>query len=193
MLRARLGVLLAAGVGQMLAQTIRAGRSAIIPLYAADVLGSGVGEIGLIVGLAAAIDMSLFYPAGWIMDHLGRKCAIVPSFFIQALGMLCVPFAASFAGLLAVAALIGFGNGLGSGGMMTLGADLAPAEARSEFWGPWRLIGDGGHTGGPIVVGQVADLLALPQAAWAMCMAGLCAALVFILLLPEPLQKGMGV
>lgn len=191
-LRERFRILLAAGVGQLLAQMIRAGRSAIIPLYAADVLGLDVRAIGLIVSLASAVDMSLFYPAGWVMDHLGRKYAIVPSFAIQALGMFLMPLTGSFTGLLLAAMLLGLGNGMGAGSMMTLGADLAPKEARGEFLGLWRLIGDGGQTGGPIIVGQVADLVALPTAAWAMAAAGLCAALVFGLLMPEPL-KGQGV
>ena len=183
------GTLTAAGGGQLLAQMIRAGRSAIIPLYAADVLGLDVQAIGLIVSLASAVDMSLFYPAGWIMDHLGRKFAIVPSFALQALGMALVPAASSFAGLLAVAMLIALGNGIGSGTMMTLGADLAPKDARGEFLGLWRLIGDAGQTGGPMVVGQVADMVALPTAAWALCAAGVAAALVFGLLVPESLTN----
>lgn len=189
MLRAKGRVLAAAGTGQILAQMIRAGRAAIIPLYAADVLGLDVQAIGLIVSLSSAIDMSLFYPAGWLMDHWGRKWAIVPSFAVQAVGMFLVPFTASFAGLLAAASLIGLGNGIGAGTMMTMGADLAPDRAKGEFLGVWRLIGDGGHTGGPIVVGQVAEMVALPTAAWALAAAGLCAALVFGLLVPEPLKQ----
>jgi MFS family permease len=187
-LKERYRVLIASGGGQLLAQMIRAGRSAIIPLYAADVVGLDVTAIGAIVSLSSAVDMSLFYPAGWIMDHLGRKFAIVPSFLIQAVGMFLIPFTTSFGSLLAAAAVIGFGNGLGSGSMMTLGADLAPKHARGEFLGIWRLIGDVGQTGGPILVGQVADLVALPTAAWAIGAAGLCAGLIFWRLVPEPLK-----
>lgn len=188
-LRSGYRALLTAGSGQLLAQMIRAGRTAIIPLYAADVLGLDVRAVGLIVSLASAVDMSLFYPAGWIMDHLGRKWAIVPSFVIQTVGMALVPLTGTYLGLLLAACLIGLGNGLSSGTMMTLGADLSPKEGRGEFLGIWRLIGDGGRTGGPIVVGQVADVLALPTAAWAMAAAGACAALVFGLLVPETLKK----
>jgi MFS family permease len=133
--------------------------------------------------------MALFYPAGWIMDHLGRKWAIVPSFLIQALGLSLVPLTGSFAGLLSASLLIGFGNGLGSGSMMTLGTDLAPQEARGEFLGVWRLIGDGGRTGGPLVVGQVADLMTLPAAAWAISGAGLVAGTIFVLFVPETLKR----
>jgi MFS family permease len=176
-------------MGQLFAQTIRAGRSAIIPLYAADAIGLDVQQIALIVSLSSAVDMSLFVPAGLLMDRLGRKFAIVPSFAIQALGMALVPLTGSFYGLLATTLLIGFGNGLGSGTMMTLGADLSPPESRDEFLGVWRLIGDGGHAGGPYAVGQVADWVALPTAAWVMSAAGGLAALVFALLVPETLKK----
>ncbi|MBN1401000.1 MAG: MFS transporter [Anaerolineae bacterium] len=187
-LKERYRVLIASGGGQLLAQMIRAGRPAIIPLYAADVLGLDVTAIGAIVSLGSAVDMSLFYPAGWIMDRLGRKYAIVPSFLIQAVGMCLVPFTGTFWGLLAAEMVIGFGNGLGAGCMMTLGADLAPKHARGEFLGIWRLIGDVGHMGGPMLVGQVADLVTLPTAAWAIAGAGLGAALVFWRLVPEPLK-----
>ena len=188
-LKARSRILLAAGAGQIFAQMIRAGRGAIIPLYAADVLGMDVDAIGLLTTIAAGVEMTLFYPAGWIMDHWGRKAAIVPSFAIQAMAMACVPFTRDFTGLLLVTTLIGFGNGLSSGAMLTLGSDLAPSKARGGFLGVWRFIGDTGSTGGPMVVGGVADLVALPTAAWAMAASGLLAALTFGLLLPETLKQ----
>lgn len=188
-LRAQAKLLSVAGLGQLLAQTIRAGRRVIIPLFAADVLGLDVQQIGLIISIAAAVDMSLFLPAGWLMDRYGRKFAIVPSFLVQGVGMALIPLTAGFGGLLAVTCLIGFGNGLGSGTMMTLGADLAPAETRSEFLSTWRFIGDTGFTLGPVVVGGVADLLVLPMAALAMAASGLLASFVFGRLMPETLPR----
>lgn len=182
---ARYRVLAVAGVGQLFAQMVRNGRSSVLPLYAADVVGLQVNQIGLVVSLASAVDMSLFYPAGWLMDRLGRKYAILPSFLLQALGMFLLPFTHTYSALLAAAMLIAFGNGIGSGTMMTLGADLAPKESRGAFLGVWRLIGDAGTAGGPIVVGQVADLVSLPMAPWAMAAAGLSAGLIFGLLVPE--------
>jgi MFS family permease len=187
-LRTRYGILAPAGAAQLFAQMIRAGRGIIIPLYGADVIGLDVGTIGLVVSLASAVDMSLFYPAGLIMDRLGRKYAIVPSFLVQALGMSLLPLTGSFVGLLAVASLIGLGNGLGSGSMMTLGSDLAPRGSHAEFLGIWRWIGDAGSTGGPLVVGAIAELVVLPTAALVMGGAGLIAAMVFIFFVPETLE-----
>jgi len=188
-LRSRLHILAPAGVGQLFAQMIRSGRSTIIPLYAADVIGLDVQLIGLVVSISSAVDMLFFYPAGLIMDRLGRKWAVVPSFAIQALGMSLVPLTGSFAGILFAASLIGFGNGFSSGSMMTLGADLAPETARGEFLSIWRLIGDVGSSGGPLAVGAIADAVALPTAALLMACAGLLASATFGFFVPETLQK----
>ncbi|MYA93258.1 MAG: MFS transporter [Chloroflexi bacterium] len=182
-------ILASAGTAQVFGQMIRAGRTVIIPLYAADALSLSIDQIGLIISLSVAVDFSLFMVAGWLMDRYGRKFAIVPCFGIQALGMALVPFAASFGGLLFAATVIGIGNGLGSGSMMTLGSDLSPAGSRGEFLGVWRLIGDVGHTGAPLVVGVVADALLLSSAIWVIAGAGLLAAGIFTFLVPETLRK----
>jgi MFS family permease len=104
--------------------------------------------------------------------------------------MACVPLTGSFGGLLACAMLAGMGNGLTSGSMMTLGADLAPPDARSEFLSLWRLIGDVGGTSGPSIGGFVADSFALPAAALTLSGAALIASSIFGLLLPETLHAG---
>jgi MFS family permease len=149
--------LTAANVAQLCAQMIRAGRQTIIPFYGEAVLGLNVAQIGTIQSAASLVDMLLFVPAGYVMDRFGRKWSSVPSFAVMALGMLLIPFATGFGALLAIAMLIGFGNGLGSGSMMTLGADLAPRGATGEFLGLWRLVGDSGAAGGPVVVGAFTD------------------------------------
>src|SRR5829696_8851588 len=119
----------AAGVAQTFAQMIRAGRLFIIPIYGADVLNLEPAEIGLVLTVSALLDVSMFIPAGLLMDRFGRKTAAVPSFAIMTLGVAFIPLASSFEGLMLAGAVIGFGNGLGSGTMMTLGADLAPENA----------------------------------------------------------------
>lgn len=183
------GVFSTAGLGQIFVQMLRSGTLVIIPLYADRVLGLGVQDIGFIMSLGAAMDMLMFLPAGIVMDRLGRKYAIVPSFIIQACGMAIIPFTASFGGLLFAAGLIGFGNGLSSGTMMTIGSDLAPTNSRGEFLGVWRLIGDIGSSGGPIVVGAIAGALTLPPSALVMTGIGFLAAWTFSYHVPETLKK----
>jgi MFS family permease len=187
--RAYAGILTTAGIAQLLAQMIRTGRNSIIPLYAADVVGLDVQAIGWIVTLSAAIDMAMFYPAGVIMDRFGRKFASVPSFLIQGIGMALVPLTFSFETLLMATLVIGFGNGIGSGTMLTLGSDLAPKESMGEFLGVWRLIGDAGSTAAPIAVGSVADLVGLAMSALVLGGVGIGAAALLLFFVPETLRR----
>ncbi len=188
-LRRNAGDVLGAAAAQVFAQMIRSGRQLIVPLYGSRVLGMDAGAIGTIVSISAVIDMSLFLPAGMLMDRLGRKYASIPSFLVMALGMALVPLADGFAGLLLATAVIGLGNGLGSGTMMTLGADLAPREAAGEFLGLWRLVGDGGQMAGPLVVGALAGALGFTVTALTLSGVGLLAAGTIYLAVQETLQS----
>jgi MFS family permease len=178
----------AAGAAQIFAQMIRSGRQTLLPLYATVRLGLDLQTLGTIMTVSAAVDMMMFYPAGLIMDRWGRKHASIPCFLVMALGMALLPFCHSAGALLAVAILIGVGNGFGSGTMLTLGADLAPRQGTGEFLGLWRLVGDIGSTGGPLVVGVIADISSLPVSALAMCLIGLLASGTLARFVPETLQ-----
>lgn len=182
----------AAAVALTMAQMIRAGRYLIIPLYGADVLGLDAGQIGLVMTLGALTDVAMFVPAGIVMDRFGRKVASVPSFTVMALGVAMIPLAHSFLGLVAASVVIGLGNGLGSGAMMTLGADLAPPGATGEFLGVWRLIGDVGASLGPLVVGWVAAAAGLRGGAYVLALTGVGAALTIALLVQETRSRPAG-
>ena len=46
-----------------------------------------------------------------------------------------------------------------------------------------------GQTGGPLVVGIVADILVLSSAVWVIAGSGLAAASIFLLFVPETLKR----
>ncbi|MFL5761635.1 MAG: MFS transporter [Thermomicrobiales bacterium] len=175
----------AASVAQTLAQMIRAGRQFILPIYGAKVVGLSAAEIGVIVTVASILDVAMFVPAGILMDRFGRKVAAVPSFAVMAIGVGMIPFSSSYAGLLVAACVIGLGNGLGSGTMMTLGADLAPSGATGEFLGIWRLIGDAGAFVGPIAVGLIASSTSLSGSAYLLSAIGFSATFTLAFLVKE--------
>ncbi len=147
----------AASVAQVSAKMIRQGRQALIPFFAGVVLGLDSAQVGLLQSASSMIDMTLFFPAGIIMDRFGRKFTSVPSFALMSVGIALMPLATGFGSMMLIVLLIGFGNGLGSGAMMTLGTDLAPRGAVGEFMGVWRFVGDAGAASGPIAVGSLAD------------------------------------
>lgn len=188
-LREHGSILARAGLGQILAQLTRRGWIVLIPLYGSNVLGLDVQTIGVVVGVGSAMDVVTFYLSGVIMDRFGRKWAIVPSFALQGLGALLIGQTTGAVSLALVAGWIGLANGLSSGTMMTLGADLAPADQRGEFLSVWRLIGDMGFVAGPLAVGIVAQVLVLQLSTVAVAGAGLGAVLVFSFLVPETLKR----
>ncbi|MGI8486237.1 MAG: MFS transporter [Thermomicrobiales bacterium] len=174
----------AASVAQFFGQLVRQGRLLLIPLMGVAI-GLSLSQIGLVLAVSSLVDMSMFYPAGVIMDRFGRKYSAVPSFAILAVGVGMLAFATSYWSLMAIGVLIGLGNGLGSGSMMTLGADLSPPGATGEFLGVWRLIGDIGNVTGPLLVGLIGEHLSLNTSAIALMMAGLFAAGIFFTLVRE--------
>lgn len=178
-------ILFSAGSGQILAQLIRAGWAVLIPLYAANVLNLEVDTIGFIVSVGAGMDMLFFLTSGFIMDKFGRKWAIVPSFILQAIGVMFIIFAGDAIQLAIVAGFIGFSNAISSGTMMTLGSDLAPAHLRGEFLSIWRLIGDSGFAFAPMIIGAIAQAFVLQSSAISISGAGFGAALLFIFFVPE--------
>ena len=167
---------------------LRTGRQTLIPL-SGEALGLSVGDIGLILSISSAIDMTLFVPTGFIMDRLGRKWASLPCILIMSAGLALVPFADGFITLMLAGLVLGFGNGLGSGIMLTLGADLAPEENTAEFLGMWRLISDSGRAIGPAAIGQIGQAAALTVAGLAPAGVGVGGAAILIFLVPETLIR----
>lgn len=148
------------GIGVMLVSAVRATRQAVIPLWA-DHLALAPSVAALIYGLAGGVEMLVFYPAGKVMDQKGRRWVAVPSMLIMGVPLLLMPFTHGAATLLFAAAVIGFGNGIGSGMVMTLGADHSPRLGRAHFLGVWRLMSDLGSSCGPALLSLLAATLSL--------------------------------
>jgi MFS family permease len=135
------------------------------------------------------VDAVLFYPVGMVMDRYGRKWMSVPCLALFAVSLAAMPLTQGYYSLLAVAMLAGFANGLGTGSLLILGSDLAPAKSRAEFLGIWRLIGDLGHAGGPLMIGALIELATLGAAATATAGVGLAGAAVMYWLVDETLRR----
>lgn len=153
-------VFLTLGLGVLLVSAVRASRQVVIPLWA-DHLAMAPAVASLVYGLAGGIDMLVFYPAGKVMDHKGRRWVAVPSMVIMGAAMLLMPLTSGFTTLLIASLAIGFGNGIGSGMIMTLGADHSPRHGRAHFLGVWRLMSDIGSSCGPALLSFLAGSLSL--------------------------------
>ncbi|MDP9694317.1 UNVERIFIED_ORG: MFS family permease [Arthrobacter globiformis] len=178
------GVFLTAGMGILLLSALRTSRQVVIPLWA-DHLGLDPTHASLVYGLSGAIDMLVFYPAGKVMDRRGRQWVAIPSTLIMGVALVLIPLTAGFTSLLLAALLIGFGNGISSGLVMTLGADFSPDRGRGQFLGLWRFMADAGSTGGPVLLSAVTAVASLGAGVTATGVLGFAAAGVFAVVLPR--------
>ena len=156
-------VLLTVGLAVIIIGISRSVRASLLPLWA-DHVGISAATTSVIFALAAAIDLAFLLPGGWVMDQVGRTVVAVPVVVAVAVGALLLPLTTGPVGVALVMSLIALGNGLGSGIVMTLGADTAPEFGRSQFLGAWRLCGAIGTSGGPLLVGVAAAIAPLAAA-----------------------------
>ena len=170
-------VFLTVGIGVLLVSAVRSSRQVVVPLWA-DNLGLNPAVTSLIYGLSGAIDMLVFYPAGRVMDKKGRIWVAVPSMALMGISLLLMPLTTGAVSLLLVALLIGFGNGIGSGLIMTLGADYSPRHGRAQFLGIWRFLADAGGSSGPAILAGLTAAVTLSFGVAVTGLLGLAAAAV---------------
>ncbi len=167
-----LGTLGAAGLA---VQAVRQSRQTVLPLWC-EQTGLDATATSLVVGLSGAVDTALFYPAGAVMDRFGRRAVGVPSMLVLGAAHALLPLAHSAGAVALVGALMGLGNGMGAGLVMTLGADAAPPGRRAQFLGAWRLVTDTGVAAGPLLVGAAAGAAGLAVAGGGVALLALGAA-----------------
>lgn len=163
-LRGSRRVLLTLGTGIVVIGAVRASRIGLVPLWAEHV-GLNAAQTSLVFGVAAGVEMLLFYPVGSVMDRHGRVWGAVPCVVVMGVALLLLPHTSTLLGVAAVTVLAAVGNGLGSGIVMTLGADHAPEDGRPQFLGGWRFLSVVGGSGGPALIALVSALLGLAAAA----------------------------
>jgi MFS family permease len=168
-------LLMTLGVAVLAIGAARAARQVVLPLWAVHI-GLSPEVTSLVFGIASAVDMALFYPSGKVMDRHGRLAVAVPSMLILGGAMAVLPLTGGIVGLTLVAMVMSFGNGIGSGIVMTLGADVAPPDNRLRFLSMWRLMSDTGNALGPVVVSVIASVWALAAGIVAVGGVGLLAA-----------------
>lgn len=191
-LRQSRGVLSRLGVGAALIGAIRTSRAVILPLWAVSI-GIGDSATALIIGVAGAVDFALFYLSGQIMDRFGRLASALPSMIGLGVGHLVLAatpdLPANVEWFIASAMWMSVANGIGSGILMTLGADLADKRNPAPFLGAWRFTGDLGGAGAPLLVAGVTAVASLAAASAAMGVLGLVGAVILARYVPRHVPR----
>lgn len=168
--RLHIGALMRLGVASGILQILRSSRSVLLPLWAVSI-GMGDSETALIIGIAAAVDFALFYTSGQAMDKFGRLAAAVPTMVLMSASLMVLAFThdlpAAQTWFIVMAMTLAIGNGLSSGIILTLGADLADKANPAQFLGAWRLTTDSGAAVGPIFISSFIALTTISISSFA--------------------------
>ena len=156
-LRRHWRILAKAGPAAGLAVAVRQGRYVAVPLIAAE-LGLSPSATGGLVAVGTGADLLLFPLSGYLMDRFGRLYAIVPSFTLVTAGLVILAYSHTALMVAVSGAVMGIGNGIGSGTMLTMASDLAPSEARGQVLSGLAVLQDTGSLLGPIIVGVSAGV-----------------------------------
>jgi MFS family permease len=187
-IRLHWGTLARMGTGAALVGALRASRQVILPLWAVSI-GIADSQTALIIGLAGAVDFALFYVSGQIMDRFGRLWSAVPSMVGLAAGHLALAFThdapTAVGWFIAAALMLSLANGIGSGILMTLGADLAPPRNPAPFLGAWRFTGDVGNAAAPLAISAITAAVSIAFASGVMGVLGLVGAAVLLRYVPR--------
>jgi MFS family permease len=173
------GVLVRLGTASGITGALRSSRTVLLPLWALSI-GMQDVQIALVMGIATAIDFALFFSSGQVMDRWGRRWSAVPSMAIMAISPLILCFThdltANVAWFIACAMILSAGNGLASGLILTLGADLAPRGNPAPFLGAWRFTVDAGSSAAPLAIAAITAVASISVAAGALGLVGLLGA-----------------
>ncbi|WP_449280996.1 MFS transporter [Leucobacter sp.] len=165
--RAGRGPLLRIGGSAAALSGLRSVKDVLLPLWGVSI-GMDATGIALVVGISGTIDFALFYTSGQVMDRFGRLWAALPATVAMAVSFLVLACTHDLPGaeawLLGCAVVIGVGNGLSSGILLTLGADLAPRDDPAPYLAAWRTLTDLGGAVAPLAVSAIAAA-SLPLAA----------------------------
>jgi MFS family permease len=185
-------VLLRLGSGAGLIGALRAGRQVILPLWAVSV-GLDDSTAALVIGIAGAVDFALFYTSGQIMDRWGRLASALPCMVGLSISYFLLAWSghldARVGWFVAIAMGMSLANGVGSGILMTLGADLAPRDHPAPFLGAWRFTGDFGQAAAPLLISGVTAVASIAVASGVMGVLGLVGAGILLRYVPRYLPR----
>jgi MFS family permease len=156
--------LVVASLGPLLVASARQGRHVVVPLIG-DELELDAAAIGLLVAVGTAADFLLFPVAGWASDRFGRLSSMIPAFSLMAVGLGLLAVADTVTQAVVAGVIMGLGNGLSAGSMLTLSTDLAPVDEPGPFIAGFHTLSGAGTFIGPLAVGWVAEVHGLGTAA----------------------------
>ena len=183
------------GTGAALVGALRASRTVILPLLGGEHRHLGDANTALIIGIAGGGRLRAVLRQrpdhGPVRPALERRAVddrAGPRAIVLRLHARPRPSARVW--FVVVAIVLALANGIGSGILMTLGADLAPPDHPAPFLGAYRFTGDAGTAAAPLALSGLTAAASLSFAAGTIGVVGLLGAGLLFRWVPRFIDRG---
>ena len=180
-----MGFRLVCGIGFMNAVVRTGGLFAIVPIVGTVRLNMEATQIGLCMAIGSIAGLIVTYPAGVLVDRLGRKPVIVPATLAVAIAFVIFALAPDYTWFLVATILWGVSSSVSGAAPSAYAADISSKAHGAAAMSTYRTLADVGYVIGPIVLGVLADWygLSLPLFVSSILLVGV--ALAFARYAPE--------
>jgi MFS family permease len=135
-------------------------RIALVPLFISDVMGRGVGVIGVVLATFAAGNALAVIPSGYLSDRMGRRTLLIIGLAASGVATIWLGIVSSLPAFLVAACIAGATTGIFMSPMQAAVADILGNEARAGTpVAAVQMMSDLGAIVGSIAVGRIAEHL----------------------------------
>jgi len=144
-------------------------RFALVPLFAADVLGHGAGIAGLALAAFAVGNVIVVIPAGRFSDRIGRKPLLITGLALAGISTAALGLTSSLPIFLGEAVFAGAASGLYGSPQQAAVADIIGRARGGQAVAAFQMMSDFGSIVGSFLVGMIAQTLSF---GWAFAISG---------------------
>ncbi|MGA7055126.1 MAG: MFS transporter, partial [Mycobacterium sp.] len=135
-------------------------RIALVPLFISDVMGRGVGAIGVVLGAFAAGNALAVIPSGYLSDRMGRRTLSIVGLAASGVAIIALGVVSSLPAFVVIACVSGATTGIYMSPLQASVADILGSEARAGTpVAAVQMMADLGAIIGSMTVGWVAQHL----------------------------------
>ncbi|MFP1154894.1 MFS transporter [Mycobacterium sherrisii] len=133
-------------------------RVALVPLFISDVMGRGVGVIGVVLAAFAGGNALAVVPSGYLSDRMGRRTLLIVGLVTSGLATGWLGFVSALPTFLIAAAVVGAMTGIFMSPLQAAVADILGSQARAGLpVATVQMMSDLGAIVGSLVVGWAAE------------------------------------
>ncbi len=135
-------------------------RVALVPLFITDVMGRGIGVIGVVLATFAAGNALAVIPSGYLSDRMGRRTLLIAGLGASGVATVWLGIVSSLPLFLAAAGVAGAATGIFMSPLQAAVADILGSEARAGTpVAAVQMMSDLGAIVGSMTVGWVVERL----------------------------------